>query len=270
MNSDVNNVFYKLRNLPIPNPDFNIKSIEDYQKIEINKQEPKYIEELVDIKDFGIKGINYYHSSFNPPYYQSIPGSVPTLRVRRTVAEKLATVNKRLNKIGLEIFVFDAFRPLAVQNYFYYQWIPKYLRSVYPNKSDAWIAKESSAYWAKGVRNKKELLASIPPHSTGGAVDITICFKETGHLLEMGSIFDDITERSHTAYFELYHDSRSFTEMEALKNRRLLYHVMTAEGFASHPKEWWHFSYGDQMWALITKQPKALYGYAGNDFTKQV
>ena len=31
-------------------------------------------------------------------------------------------------------------------------------------------------------------------------------------------------------------------------------------GFAQHPNEWWHFSYGDQLWDLENKKANALYG----------
>jgi D-alanyl-D-alanine dipeptidase len=37
---------------------------------------------------------------------------------------------------------------------------------------------------------------------------------------------------------------------------------MTEEGFAGHPEEWWHFSWGDQLWAKLTGAPAALYGLA--------
>jgi len=256
----------KLKKFPIPVPDFNIESVRNYQHIKINEDSPLFREELVDLREFGIRGANYYHSPLNPPYYQSIHGSIPEIKARKSVAEKLKKANEKLQPIGLELFIFDAFRPLAVQNYFYYQWVPQYLRSMNPDKDEVWISQESNAYWARGVRNRDELLASIPPHSTGAAIDLTLRFKETNHLLEMGSIFDDITEKSHSIYFESNADPKSFTDVEARKNRRLLYHLMSSEGFAPHPKEWWHFSYGDQMWAVITKQPEALYGYAGNEF----
>jgi len=52
----------------------------------------------------------------------------------------------------------------------------------------------------------------------------------------------------------------SFTEEEGLLNRRLLCHAMTEEGFAPNPTEWWHYSYGDQMWAALTKNSEAFYG----------
>lgn len=258
--------FNLLREKPI-NPQREIKNLmSSYQKVKIDKNCDFYCEELVDIKNLGIAGLNYYNTSLNPPYYQSIPGSIPDLKLRKTVAKKLLKINNKLKKINLEIFVFDAYRPLSVQNYFYYKWVPRYLRSLYPNKDEVWIKRKVKTYWAKGVKNKEELFSSIPPHSTGAAIDLTICFKDSGRLLEMGSIFDDTTKKSQSEYYEKNGDIKSFTDIEATKNRRLLYHLMTSEGFAYHPKEWWHFSYGDQVWALITNKLKAIYGYAGDEY----
>ncbi|WP_271255300.1 M15 family metallopeptidase [Pseudanabaena sp. Chao 1811] len=35
---------------------------------------------------------------------------------------------------------------------------------------------------------------------------------------------------------------------------------MTHSGFVRHPHEWWHFSYGDQIWAWICNEKLAIYG----------
>ena len=32
--------------------------------------------------------------------------------------------------------------------------------------------------------------------------------------------------------------------------------------FVQHPNEWWHFSYGDQLWAWTNQNRKAIYGKA--------
>lgn len=37
-------------------------------------------------------------------------------------------------------------------------------------------------------------------------------------------------------------------EMELPRDRQLLNEVMNHSGLARHPNEWWHFSYGDQLW----------------------
>ena len=34
------------------------------------------------------------------------------------------------------------------------------------------------------------------------------------------------------------------------------------EGFSGHADEWWHFSWGDQMWAALTGSSAAHYGLA--------
>ena len=47
---------------------------------------------------------------------------------------------------------------------------------------------------------------------------------------------------------------------EVRKNRRLLYHVMSAAGFVNYDGEWWHYSYGDRQWARQTGA-EPVYGY---------
>ncbi|MFD5872050.1 M15 family metallopeptidase [Streptomyces sp. NPDC060322] len=48
--------------------------------------------------------------------------------------------------------------------------------------------------------------------------------------------------------------------MEARTNRKLLGDVLTATGLVNYPTEWWHWSFGDRYWALITGVTSALYG----------
>ena len=72
----------------------------------------------------------------------------------------------------------------------------------------------------------------------------------------MGSLFDDVTALAHRDRFEsLGSENFSFSDQEARANRRLLHWLMTQEGFAGHPDEWWHFSWGDQLWAALTDAP---------------
>jgi D-alanyl-D-alanine dipeptidase len=79
----------------------------------------------------------------------------------------------------------------------------------------------------------------------------------------MGSIFDDASEISHLDYLENNISPHlALTEGEARRNRRLLYWVMAEIGFAANPSEWWHYSYGDQMWARLAGTSSAKYGIA--------
>jgi len=57
----------------------------------------------------------------------------------------------------------------------------------------------------------------------------------------------------------------TLSDEEARPNRRLLPLLLMEEGFAGHPGEWWHFSWGDQLWAALTETPQAHYGLAVPD-----
>lgn len=47
---------------------------------------------------------------------------------------------------------------------------------------------------------------------------------------------------------------------EAAHWRQVLLEVMEAAGFVNCATEWWHFSFGDRYWALLTGADSAVYG----------
>jgi D-alanyl-D-alanine dipeptidase len=89
-------------------------------------------------------------------------------------------------------------------------------------------------------------LKTPPPHSTGAAVDITLV-NDIGEVVDMGSPIDEMSDRSLPEY---YHHSHP----EYHAHRQLLRDVMLKAGFQRNPREWWHFSFGDQMWAWLYNQ----------------
>jgi D-alanyl-D-alanine dipeptidase len=215
-------------------------------------------EPMVAAQSLGLAGENYYAISRNPPYWQPIAGSTEKLLLRRTVAEKLARVNGRAGAAGLMLFLHDAWRPRAVQTYFHDIWMPRELQRRDPSLTGAALTAEVERYWAA-----PGTCANAPaPHATGGAVDLTLRWQD-GEALWMGSLFDDVTSLSNRDRFEaLDGDAISFSDEEARANRRLLHWLMAEEGFAGHPDEWWHFSWGDQLWAAMTGAPHAHYSLA--------
>jgi D-alanyl-D-alanine dipeptidase len=156
--------------------------------------------------------------------------------------------------------VFDAWRPIAVQNYFHDHWMPERLRNLHPEWGAARVAEEVEKYWAKGAEGAIDP-RSPPPHATGSAVDLTIR-SIGGAELFMGTIFDDVSDLSNTDALEHEPEGLAFSHREARGNRRLLYWLMTEAGFVNNPTEWWHFSLGDQMWARISGQTSAYYSIA--------
>jgi len=224
----------------------------------IDRANTYYLDDLVDLRDLGIAGENHYFSPRNPPYWRRITGSVPDLLVRASVGEKLARINALLGTCELELFVFDAWRPRQVQAYFHDVWMPAELARRSPDLKGAALLAEVERYWAAPSGDAN----SPAPHATGAALDLTIRWIASDQLW-MGSLFDDVSELARRDRFESLDDSAlSFSDEEARANRRLLHWVMTDAGFAGHPDEWWHYSWGDQLWSALSDAPTAHYGLA--------
>jgi D-alanyl-D-alanine dipeptidase len=89
--------------------------------------------------------------------------------------------------------------------------------------------------WAERTGNQWVLdqgyVARQSGHNLGGTVDLTMVRLDTGRELEMGTPYDEFTERAHTA---------NATGTVAA-NRQRLVRAMAAESFANYEKEWWHF-----------------------------
>jgi D-alanyl-D-alanine dipeptidase len=227
-------------------------------RIAIRRDNALFAEAMTEARDLGLKGQNFYASDRNPPYWQKAIGATEQLLLRRSVGEKLVKVNARAAEAGLELFLFDAWRPRAVQVFFHDVWMPRELQRRDPGLSGAALAEEVERYWAAPSGDE----TSPAPHATGGAVDLTLRWKD-GDTLWMGSLFDDVTHLANRDRFEnLTAENFSFSDREARANRRLLHWLMAEEGFAGHPDEWWHFSWGDQMWAALTGAAQAHYGLA--------
>jgi D-alanyl-D-alanine dipeptidase len=76
------------------------------------------------------------------------------------------------------------------------------------------------------------------------AVDVTLVDAQ-GRELDMGTPFDDLTERSHPAREALMLERGEITP-EQLANRRLLRSAMESTGWLGISREWWHFDGGDR------------------------
>jgi D-alanyl-D-alanine dipeptidase len=55
--------------------------------------------------------------------------------------------------------------------------------------------------------------------------------------------------------------AKGLTE-EQIANRKILRTAMEKAGFTYYPGEWWHYCYGDQMWAAYMRKKYAVYGTA--------
>ncbi len=247
-----------LRTRPIPDLSSARLALVGYRQWPIDSMTESHAESILPAERFGLRGRNHYAHDRNPPYWRVIDGAIDALLVREGVGARLRQVDARLARQGLRLHLFDAWRPTAVQAYFHDVWMPQELRARHPELAEDAIKAEVRRYWAAPTVDP----TSPAPHNTGGAVDLTIAW-EDGQQLYMGSLFDDVTPLAHADRFErAYDDTGSYSMEEARANRRLLHWVMEEAGFVGLPDEWWHFSWGDQMWAKRTGAPAALYAAA--------
>jgi D-alanyl-D-alanine dipeptidase len=54
---------------------------------------------------------------------------------------------------------------------------------------------------------------------------------------------------------------------QARANRAVLGSALTAAGLVNYPTEWWHWSFGDRYWALLTGATAACYDAAAPTVT---
>jgi D-alanyl-D-alanine dipeptidase len=92
---------------------------------------------------------------------------------------------------------------------------------------------------------------TLPPHVCGAAFDVEIKNKTTGKCLDFGGTMNDDKEHSFLHYPDLSDEQKA--------NRLILLTAMLDAGFASCKPEWWHYSYGDQIWAWFYGEEQSLY-----------
>ena len=137
--------------------------------------------------------------------------------LRPNVAKRVQKAQKILEKRGLALKVYDAYRPFSVQKKF-------------------WELVPDPRYIADPAVGSK--------HNRGAAVDVTL-IDEQGKELLMPSEFDDFSIRAHRSFKDL--------SEEQLQNRAILEDAMERAGFLCdriYDTEWWHFD--DPEWSVYS------------------
>jgi serine beta-lactamase-like protein LACTB len=168
--------------------------------------------ELVDVAalDPDIKlDIRYAstHNFLSVPFYTSARAFL-----QRPAAEALVRANKKLEKQGYGLLIYDAYRPWYVTKMFF---------DATPSKFRGFVADPM-----QGSR-----------HNRGCAVDISLYDRATGKPVQMLTDHDEFSDRSFPDYL-------GETSLQRW-HRDLLRDTLEAEGFSVYPMEWWHFDYRD-------------------------
>jgi D-alanyl-D-alanine dipeptidase len=190
---------------------------------------------LVDIRDYPEILVDTRKSKESSSYF----------KLRKSIVIKLLESNKYLPQ-GIRFLVIEGHRSLSLQKEYFDQY-SKELSGFHPDWDEKQIYQEAIKFVAP-----PEI---IPPHSTGGAVDLTLA-EENGKEINMGTRLNADPEESNNACFTLAVNIPD----EAKANRQLLINAMSKSGFVNYPTEWWHWSYGDRYWAYHTNNPFAFFG----------
>lgn len=166
---------------------------------------------------------------------------VPLLR--EGVAQMLAEAARNVPD-GLRLQIVEGYRPIAVQRAHFRRALAE-ARTRFPGADEAKIRVEAGRYSAPPDA------ITPPPHLTGGAVDLEL-IDEDGNRLDFTSPFDILDVRSAAM------GARGLSP-EAEKNRALLRSILEPTGLTNYADEWWHWSYGDNGWALRVVAPCAIY-----------
>jgi D-alanyl-D-alanine dipeptidase len=202
----------------------------------------------IDVSSFAIASPHPY-TQLGAPY-----GHLSPYYLRQGAIERLWNAQTLLQKLspGWQIQIFDAYRPVEVQqfmvDYTFNQLLSDRKLSA-DNLSESQklhLWEQVYQFWAPPCIDWE----TPPPHSTGAAVDVTLV-DEMGQIVDMGGEIDEISPRSYPDYFA---GADNHKERQYHQNRELLKEVLLNAGFQQHPNEWWHFCCGDQMWAWLELQ----------------
>ena len=170
------------------------------------KQNPK--KELIDLEQY-IPGIvlDIRYATTNNFTGEKIY-NLAKAYARKPVADAVKRAQAELQKQGLGIKIFDAYRPYKATVKFY---------EVY----------KDTTYVASPYRGSR--------HNRGCAIDMTIINLKTGEELKMPTGYDSFQKEAWP--------KTPVKDPEARKNRALIIQVMEKQGFKVNSSEWWHFDF---------------------------
>jgi len=169
-----------------------------------------------------------YATTQNVFYEKLYPNSYALLRL--PAANALKAVQLELQKYGVGLKIYDAYRPYRITCRMF-EIIPDTIYMGLP--------------W-KGSK-----------HNRGISVDVTLIDLATRKELLMPTPFDALVYASHP-------DFKGLPE-NVLNNRKLLISTMTKFGFKVDPVEWWHFNYiGNSEFDLLDLPHEEIEKYISN------
>ena len=164
--------------------------------------------------------------------------------LRATVYQKLCELEKILPE-NYHFKIYSAYRSQVEQQAL---WNKRYqeIASQNPTLSAAELEQRTRHFCANPQRG-------FGGHQTGGAIDIGLCHSD-GSDYALGTKQSEVNQKTPSQASNLTKEEK--------RNRKILFSVMEQGGFVNYPQEWWHFSYGDRLWAAYKHKKYCIYGLA--------
>lgn len=186
---------------------------------------------MLTLKKIATKHIisNLFYTTTHNAFYKDMYTSfgLKEALVHPFLYDKLCLLEPELEKLGLNLVIYDAFRPLEVQK-FMYETAPAYLRP--------YIAPPPQADSKRGF------------HPRGVAIDCYLTRLDGQELefptkpdafyigYEKDPTYPDYLKKCHRDYMG------EDVSQDAIKNRQLLEELMKRIDLEPLPHEWWHFN----------------------------
>ncbi len=184
-----------------------------------------YVKEFIPTITLDMRYFGSHNFTGRPIHGYEKPVAILTKRATLALQE----VEKYLNKKGLSLKIFDAYRPQSAVDHFK-TW------SLTPN--DTIAKREFYPQLDKKNLFKLGYIANKSGHSRGSTVDLTLVDLKNHQEIDMGGPFDFFGAVSHHNYSNL--------SVKQKENRKILREAMATFGFKAYDKEWWHYTLRDE------------------------
>ncbi|MCX2678907.1 D-alanyl-D-alanine carboxypeptidase family protein [Galbibacter sp. EGI 63066] len=188
--------------------------------------------------------VSLMDSNFNLIFEPSISKDYNYL-IREDILAKIGRISKELYNQNKILIIRSAWRSFEHQKLLWDSKFAYYLKK-HPEKSDVEIKERISYFIAPPTKSM---------HATGGAIDALIYDIKGNCVMDFGTndgLEIDLSKKCYPYYPEI--------SAEAKKNRALLIGLFEGEDFVCDLKEYWHFDYGNAIWAIEKEKEYAIYG----------
>lgn len=203
----------------------------------------KKLIETVPVKENDSSLISLKESGFKLIFEPSIKKDYKYL-VREAVYNKIGRISEQLTRENKVLIIRSGWRSFKHQRLLWRNFY-NLLQKKNPHKQKTEIREMVANF----IALKKKSM-----HSTGGAVDALIYDLKNDCIMDFGTNKGYEINLNKKCY--PYHPDIS---LRAKKNRKLLISLFEHEDFVCDLREFWHFDYGNTVWALEKKKKYAIY-----------